>query len=319
MRQEHAPSQNALRILVGAIAVAALIGVGFILGRSGNREVHVAPTSVSYSAESEGHVHSVISLPSGTILLGTHDGLLRKTGNAFSKIHLHGPVRSSDFMELAFNPVSRTLFAAGHGLGVIASVDDGRSWRTADQGIIGNDIHALTFNPLDPNRMFAYSVGNGVFETRDGGRTWLRIDDGPPNPGVRSFAYMPVPTAMDRSMGTSAGTNIGYLWAGTSGGLYSSFACFCGWTQDSALSNDATLTSLVVDPTNRELIYAVSRNGLFRSSDDGRTFAKIDSRADFVALAFAHDGELLAATQSGAVLATRNARSWIQIASLHYR
>jgi len=249
-----------------------------------------------------GHVHALFKIPAtGTILLGAHNGLFNSTdqGKTFTKAELGV---KGEFMNFAYDSKNNVLYAGGHGLGVVKSIDNATTWAKTDNGIKGDDIHALALNVLDPNRIYAFSVDQGVFGTKDGAKSWYRVDDGPSNPSVRSFGYMATPSAMDRSMKTDATMNIGYLWAGTGGGLYSSFACFCGWTKDQAFPDTATIYTIAPDPLNRSVMLIGTKEGVFKSSDEGKTFTKVQSGIQNVA-AIIFDASsprsMLASTEDG--------------------
>ncbi len=233
-----------------------------------------------------GHVHSLFLNPSdNTLLMGTHHGLFKSNdqGKTFKKVEVKGDVNVDDFMNFAYDQDNKIIYAGGHDLGVVKSADGGTTWSKTDFGIKGTDIHALTINPLDSNRLYAFSVDNGVFGTKDGAKSWYRIDDGPTNPSVRTFGYMATPSSMDRGMKTDKTTNIGYLWAGTSGGLYSSFACFCGWTKTSGISDNATTYTLAPDSVNRSTMFAGTKDGIYKTTDEGKTFNKVNGDVKDVA------------------------------------
>lgn len=227
-----------------------------------------------------GEVHALFKNPTdGAILMGTHKGLFKSTdgGKSFTQVNAKGVMSGMEFMSFAYDPNSKILFAGGHDLGVVKSTDGGVSWEKSDSGITGSDIHALSLNPLEESRVYAFSVSNGVFGSKDSGKSWNRIDDGPNNPSVRSFGYMGTASPMDRSMKTDQTTNIGYLWAGTGGGLYSSFACFCGWTKATGISDNATIYTIAPDPVNKSSMLAGTKDGIFKTTDEGKTFTKISS------------------------------------------
>lgn len=273
--------------VLALIAGIFILGAGvFYLSQSKNQ---VSPSSTTQTSHSEielvssenptyGHVHSLFkNLTDGAFLMGTHNGLFKSTdeGKTFQKVEVKGDVKAMDFMNFAYDPNTKTLFAGGHDLGVVKSIDEGITWEKTDTGIKGSDIHALAINPIDTNRIYAFSVDNGMFGTKDGGKSWNRIDDGPANPSVRAFGYMGTPSSMDRSMKTDTTTNIGYLWAGTGGGLYSSFACFCGWTKTSGISDNATIYTLAPDPINLSSMLAGTKDGIYRTNDEGKSFTLI--------------------------------------------
>ena len=271
-----------------------------------NFSANVQEDSVSENA-AYGHVHALILNPQdNSLLMGTHYGLFKSAdqGKTFQKVETKGEVNAMDFMNFAYDPNTKTLYAGGHDLGVVKSSDGGVTWAKTDNGIKGTDIHAIAINPLDTSRIYAFSVDNGLFGTKDNGASWNRIDDGPTNPSIRAFGYMATPTSMDRGMRTDKTTNIGYLWAGTSGGLYSSFACFCGWTKTSGISDNVATYTLASDPVSRSSMLAGTKDGIFKTTDEGKTFTRASSDIKNVAaIAFDESNPkiVFAATSDGLI------------------
>ena len=266
------------RPLVIVLIALVVIGGVFYFFQSKNR---AASSTESMTSENPtyGHIHALFRNPIDEVLLmGTHNGLFKSSdgGKTFIKVEVKGEVKAMDFMNFAYDLSTKTLFAGGHDLGVVKSTDGGMTWVKSDSGIKGTDIHALAINPLDTTRLYVFSVDNGVFGTKDGGKSWNRIDDGPTNPSVRAFGYMGTPSSMDRSMKTDMTTNIGYLWAGTGGGLYSSFACFCGWTKATGISDNATIYTLAPDPVNRSVMFVGTKDGIYKTTDEGKSFSLIN-------------------------------------------
>lgn len=255
------------------------------------------------------HIHSVFKMPDGTILLGAHTGLFKSSDNG--KTFVRAQIKSTDtsvnadgeFMNFAYDSANKILYAGTHDSGLLKSTDFGLTWSKTDSGIEGHDIHGLAINPLDTNRIYAYSVDHGLFGTKDGAKTWYKIDDGPKNPNVKGFAYMATPTMMDRNMKKDgSATDIGYLWAGTGGGLFSSFACFCGWTADQAVPQSTTVYALASNPLNKSSMLVAEKDGLYQTTDEGKSFAKINAELkDIGALWFDIQNPklVLAATNSG--------------------
>lgn len=306
---------NSLKIIVAAL-VGALIVFGIFIYRppTNTPKENISAKSEETAVESStyGHVHALFRNPNdGVLLMGTHHGLFRSTdeGKTFVRVETKAGVMVEDFMNFAYDPTQKILYAGGHNVGVVKSLDGGNTWSKADNGIKGTDIHALVINPLDGMRLYAFSVDNGVFGTKDGAISWYRIDDGPVNPSVRAFGYMGTPSSMDRSMGTDKTTNVGYLWAGTSGGLYSSFACFCGWTKTAGIPDNATIYTLAPDPVNKSRMLAGTRDGIWKTIDEGKTFTKVTADiSDIAAVAFdlAHQKIVWSATSDGAMYKSVN-------------
>lgn len=308
-------------ILIIACAVFVTATAAFAVGRASNNS---DGSSVSADArrdpddaagvpsviEGAEHVHAVTYLPGGDLLLGSHGGLFRSAdgGRTWDHADVEGDLDAMDFMSLVPDPREPdTLFAGGHGLGVVRSADGGATWLPSGTGIDGTDIHALALNPRQPDDLFAYSVDHGVYRSTDSGSSWDRLDDGPDNPGVRAFAYMAVQTDMDRSMGSD---NWGLLFAGTSDGLFDSFACFCGWHDTTDEFDGATIYSLTAPNEQLGTMYAGTTNGLWKSTDQGKTWVRLEGisgRVATVAVDPSDPDALIAVNETGEVYASGDA------------
>lgn len=260
-----------------------------------------------------GHIHAIFRIPTdGTILMGTHNGLFKSTDNG--KSFTQAQIKSREFMNFAYDDKNKILYAGTHDSGLLKSADFGLTWSRTDAGIEGHDIHGLAINPLDTNRIYAYSVDKGLFGTKDGAKDWYKIDDGPKNPNVKTFTYMATPSSMDRGMKTDKTTNIGYLWAGTGGGIFSSFACFCGWTPSQGISPGTTVYVLAADPINRSAMLLSKKDGLYRTQDEGQSFKQVSSEVkDVGAIWFdiADPKLVLAATNNGEIYQSEDSgKTW---------
>lgn len=316
--------------LIIPILIIGAVAVGYFLGTGNKSSVTQQPhqtTSLSTPAHQEGenakipgahHIHAIAYDHEGNLLLGTHGGLFKSEdgGEVWKKVQTKGSVNADDWMSLVSHPQNRkVVFAGGHDLGVIKSEDGGTTWMRADNGIMGTDIHGLAINQRNPNSLFAYSVGNGVFRSTDGGNSWKRMDDGPDNPGVRSFAYMAVQTSMDKSMGWD---NWGFLLAGTADGIYQSFSCFCGWTKTTEAFNNTTVYILATLHKDLRTMYAGTKDGLWKTTDEGKTWTQLQGLKDLKIAATTIDPDnsqnLTVSTEDGTIYQSSNAgENWKQV------
>jgi hypothetical protein len=127
------------------------------------------------------HPHGLHVDAEGTVLVGTHAGLLAVDASGGTS-----PVGPSDddFMGLTGNPRSDTLFSSGHPgasssapnpLGLRSSSDGGRTWRSESlEGAV--DFHALAANG---NLVVGYDGAGGLLVSGDGGAAWDRRATGP--------------------------------------------------------------------------------------------------------------------------------------------
>jgi len=107
------------------------------------------------------------------------------------------------------------LYAAGSGVGVVRSDDDGHTWRWIGAGLPSQDVAAVTVHSFRPDTLYASIPRRGLFRTEDGGGRWQKMDDGPPAPVV-ALAH----STLEGSM------NTGWLYAATPEGPYLSMDCF---------------------------------------------------------------------------------------------
>lgn len=270
-----------IAIIVGTLALGGLIYITSKSGKTPAPIVSQVQEDTTVENPTYQHIHSIFKMPDGTILLGAHTGLFKSTnsGKTFARAKITSTDSSinpdGEFMNFVYDAKNKILYAGTHDLGLLKSTDYGAMWSKADNGIDGQDIHGLAINPLNTNLIYAYSVNKGLFGTKDGAENWYKIDDGPKNPNVKGYAYMATITSMDQGMRKdTSNSDIGYLWAGTGGGLFSEFACFCGWTANQAISQNTTVYAIAADPLDKRAMLVAEKDGIYRTTDEAQTFTK---------------------------------------------
>jgi photosystem II stability/assembly factor-like uncharacterized protein len=121
-------------------------------------------------------------------------------------------------MAIATHPTEpEILYVGTHEAGVLRSTDGGRTWRAANAGLGGLDVHGLAIDPNTPAKLHALvrGTGAGVYRTLDGGARWVRVDDGPAGE-TKVLASVNIPTGMGGI----------FLYAGTAAGLQRNPDCF---------------------------------------------------------------------------------------------
>lgn len=312
---------NVKTLVIIFLVLGGIVG-GYLAGSNFSKTGAVISTTQTTSegpvaSPIYGHVHALAYIPeTKTLLLGAHYGLFKSTdgGSNFVKVKPKGYWPVDDVMGFAVHPQNhKVVYASGHDLGVVKSLDGGETWEKSDAGIQGTDIHGLTINQRAPNYLYAFSVGFGMFRSADGGETWRRMDDGPENPAVRALAYMAVQTDMDKNMRWD---NWGLLFAGTADGLYESFSCFCGWIKSST-DISTTIYSLATHHSDLTTMYAGTKDGLWKSTDEGKSWANLNSMTAgrrFAAIAIdpSNTKHLFAATEDGIIFESHDSgKTWM--------
>lgn len=168
------------------------------------------------------HVHTLAFDAAGrTLWLGAHTGLYRSEDNgrtwakASLPAHGHGP----DVMAIAAHPgEAEVLYVGTHEAGVLKTIDGGKTWKEANRGFGGLDVHGLAIDPNAPDKLHAAvrEKGAGIYRTRTGAQGgWVRVDDSPPGE-TKALASVNISTGMGGI----------FLYAGTGDGLQRSPDCF---------------------------------------------------------------------------------------------
>ncbi len=187
------------------------------------------------------------------VLAGGHPGLFRSTDGGQTFAQVTGTAAVPDVH--ALGGTGATFYLASAEVGVLASLDAGRSWqvRNADAG--RSFMGTLLVDPKNTNRLIAPDMAGRLATSTDGGRTWATL--GGPT-GAMAAAWNPTDTREIIAVGRSAGAR------STDGGST--------W-QPLALPEGVSAVSY--DPAGQTL-YAAALDGnrarTYRSVDDGATW-----------------------------------------------
>ena len=229
-----------------------------------------------------------------------------------------GPAPPAIEASIAIDAVTRTVYIASLGGGILKSEDGGQTFAAANQGLDSLVVASLAmahersqshlcgdgrrhlqvhkrgshverhrvrpFTSVVDYRSYAianilYAGFNGDLQkTTDGGDTWVSSANGIDNPFVFSLAIDP--------------NNTSVLYAGTAGtGAFKSVDGGATWNP---LNVDTTVWSLYVDPANSNVIYAGSNgNGVYKSTNAGASFVRTGSPIVGVVLSLAKSGNRL--------------------------
>ena len=155
-------------------------------------------------------------------------------------------------------------------------------WRSVGP-YIGGRVVAITGVPGNSNLYYAGTVGGGIWESTDEGLEWKNISDGKlpgPSPSIGAIAVAP--------------SNPKIIYAGTGesdirndmipgDGMFKSTDGGESWHY-AGLRDTHTISAIVVDPKNPDVVYASSmghvfvpdpESGVFKSTDGGKTWNKI--------------------------------------------
>lgn len=147
-----------------------------------------------------------------------------------------------------------TCFLAGTMQGAYTSLDAGLNWIETNDGLLSGDVTSLASSG---SKIFAGTYGFKVFQSTDNGTTWSKYSNGISN------AYI-----------SGLGLAKDYLLAGTNGGIFRTGVSLDSWMK---VSSDYMQTGSRSFILNDNEIFAGSDFGVLQSTDDGKTWKRIDS------------------------------------------
>jgi len=134
-------------------------------------------------------------------------------------------------------------------------------------------VNAIAFHPTVPNRLYAGAPAGGLWRSDDNGGTWSTNTDLLPNLGVSAIAIDPLhPDTMyigtgDRDAGDTYA--IGVMKTVDGGQTWN----ITGLTM--TVDQNRRVTGLAIHPTQTNTVVATTRNGIFRTTDGGVTWASV--------------------------------------------
>ncbi|MGA9351566.1 MAG: family 16 glycoside hydrolase [Anaerolineae bacterium] len=215
--------------------------------------------------------------------------------------------------------------------GMYKSTDRGETWREINSGLETSliNINCIAVHPTDPNIVYIGTWKDGMFKTTSGGQIWVAKSNGLAGSDVRSLAIDPAnPQVIYAGLGGGAGvfksTNGGELWEAINAGISiecPSYLLSMGQVKQGisleqpprrSVGADyysvpwTSVWSIVIDPTNPQIIYAADHHsGVYLSTDGGANWVPINEGLSIkavTAMAISSDGKVLyAATEGGGV------------------
>lgn len=263
-RKQQKTQSRWLIVLVTGIAFAAGLWVVFSNNQPGNNSVQ--PISRLRTAD----FHSLVFSPTEpeTIFFGHHDGLLVSYNGG--KDWQPTTFSNADAMALAAPPSTpQIMYAAGHEV-FYKSTDAGKTWTTVTTDLPGLDIHGLTVDPENADRVYAHIVGFGIFGSEDGGNTWSQLSDSAP------------PSAFNLAVGESSESL--YAAAGQAG-LWHSLDGGRTWARVSQSPDGGVIAVTYVRASGRLYVTTLGNAaGFYLSDDQGQSWKTTGLKGTLLAM-----------------------------------
>jgi photosystem II stability/assembly factor-like uncharacterized protein len=125
-------------------------------------------------------------------------------------------------------------------------------------------ISAMAINPANENIIYVGSPGGGIWKTTNGGGTWAPLQDYVNSSWMSYFAITIDPNNQD------------IVYAGMSGsaGIIKSTNGGATWTSIGTMFG-GTVRKIVIHPSNSNIVFVASSNGIWRSINGGTSFVQV--------------------------------------------
>ncbi|MBF2056594.1 MAG: hypothetical protein IGQ45_05065 [Cyanobacterium sp. T60_A2020_053] len=131
-----------------------------------------------------GHVHALAVNPlNNELFLGAHPLYhSRDGGKTWNATAIPKSKERANVTSIAIDTQNpQIMYATGHGLSVIKSVDGGKTWQVKAEGLSGDSTEAIAIDVYDSNKLYLSVLGDGLYRSVDAGESWQRISDHPKN------------------------------------------------------------------------------------------------------------------------------------------
>jgi photosystem II stability/assembly factor-like uncharacterized protein len=168
---------------------------------------------------------------------------------------------------ITINPLNPDIiYVAGSDDRVYKTINGGKSWDaiTTPLSLYGS-ITDIAIDPIDPDTVYVLMNGGAIYKTTDAGTTWSE----PISVGMNTAALEIDPNSSSTLYtGGHIGMAEGQIAKSLDGGI--------SWAPVYTINEgNSWITSLLIDPSSSNIIFAGTAKGILRSSNNGGTWSKV--------------------------------------------
>jgi len=241
-------------------------------------------------------VWSVYIDPSDVMYAATDNGIFRSRNNGEWWELLTANFGAEDVRDVVVTRSGWIVAGTnlGRQFGIIRSTDAGSSWQPANTGIASLAIKSVASD--SSGNIYAVGTYGGIWKSTDGGATWIQ---------VHNLASLLSTVACNAESEIFVGDIYGVIYRSTNRGA--------SW-EESRLPQITPLPTIRSFAFSHDgLTYAATANGLYSSTDQGRTWQRItlaENVSDIRSVKHLSAGRILVGTNVGMFLSTDNGSSW---------
>ncbi len=192
------------------------------------------------------------------VYIGTNHGVYETSDGGSEWTQANMGMANRFVISLTFDPMSNEKILAGTNEGIYLTTNGARQWRIIHSDTREWAVNAIRFDRSSPGTIYA-GTNKGVFKTVDGGKHWEKKNVGLSSPFVSSLVI--------------DSKQVGVLYAGNGDGVYQSVDAADSWQFLAHSPN--SVSTLASHPIAHKTVLAGTMNGLYKSTDQGRHWAKL--------------------------------------------
>lgn len=253
-------------------------------------------------------VYSLAVSPNGTMYAGTfYNRVFRSTdsGNSWSQVgqNVYFIVNAIAINSQGdvFAGIEEGDSKAGNGGTVHRSTDNGNSWTEVNTGLPDSPVYQVR---IGSDGILFVGMRHGLFRSTNNGSSWIQLTNGLAITWISDIAINPVNNSIFVSGSNLSGTFVAMYRSSDNGNSFTQL-----------VFPDIHARTLDVSPAGHLFAATVGftpslNYGIFRSTDDGNSFFRIDSTLAARMFSFGSANQLFAGTNLGVHLSTDNGSTW---------
>ena len=233
---------------------------------------------------------------------------------SLKKNQITGKIDINDILKAEQEVRNFIASKSNRGLGLV--------WDEMGPDNIGGRTRAFLVDPVNPKRIYAGSVGGGLWISDNAGSSWRSANDKQENlavswltRGANGYIYYATGEGLAKPTGNNAYTgNIGRgIFRSTDGGeTFQQLASTIPSDKNSSLTDWSIINRIEAHPTDPNIIYAGTNNGLRVSEDMGLTWKKdyIKMQGFVQDIDISNDGTVIVAMNQAAYI-SKDGKSFV--------